>query len=490
MRISTKVRMVGPLLVVACLAAGCDDFLDVNTDPNSPENARVDIRLPAVVTGMVHSVYYGDPPIWTVEWMQQTSYNQETRNYDELQVYEVQDNSPNGWWSYYYAGILNETKLMMEQTDPETDAAYHGIARFISAWVFATATDMWGPVPYTDALEPTVTTPTYDDQPTVYEGVLSEFEGAIAEMKNQAAQQRVPGANDLLFQGDMSRWVKLARVVQARHHLRIAYAPWANSQAEAQAALEALGEGFTSTADDVYFDYPGGEGARNPLWLFQDRADIFKSSYRFVEELKERNDPRLPIMARPVVEDSIADGTIVFHGHLNGGVPEPDSSVSEVGIYFTAEDARLNVASFADAKFTEAEARLILSGPAAADPPYREGIRASMQALGVASADIQAYVDARPALSSVASPLEEIIREKDVANYLKIEPWHDWRRTGYPHLEPVDGAVIAGIPVRIRTPSSELANNAANVNATGIDPGLQGMLWREGQVWWASPPGF
>ena len=103
-------------------------------------------------------------------------------------------------------------------------------------------------------------------------------------------------------------------------------------------------------------------------------------------------------------------------------------------------------------------------------------------------ADIDAYLAERPMLASMANPLEEIIREKWIANYLTVEPWNDWRRTGYPQIEPVPGAFLPSIPVRIRTPESELASNSANVMATGIDPGLQGMLFTGPSVWWGGSP--
>ena len=180
---STMARTVSVALL-AVLAGGCDSFLDVNTDPNAPVTARVDVRIPAVVTGMVHTVYYGDPGQWTVEWMQQTSYNRDSRSYDELQRYEVQDNSANGAWSFHYATMLNELHLMMEELDPEQDPAYFGLAQFLSTWVWAHTTDLWGPVPFTEALDPTVPTPAYDDQlPTIYGQMLADMDAAVAAMK-------------------------------------------------------------------------------------------------------------------------------------------------------------------------------------------------------------------------------------------------------------------------------------------------------------------
>lgn len=479
---STMTRLASVVLL-AVLVGGCENFLDVNEDPNAPVNARVDVRVPAVVVGVIHTAYYGDPGQWGSEWVQQTSFNEESRHYDELQLYEVQDNSPNGWWNYAYATLMNETKLIMEDVDPEEDVAYYGLAEFIQAWTWLMTTDLWGPIPFTEALDPGNATPVYDDQlPTVYLSALDMLEEAIANMKKTSL--RAPGASDLLFGGDMTRWVQLARHIQARHQLRLAYAPGENAQQRAQAALDALQEGLRSVAEDVVFQYPGGEGGRNPLWRYQDSPLEFVASGLTEDLLKERNDPRLPIMFDPAVKDLLETGQKVYRGHYNDAAVEADSTISTVGVFFTAEDADLNVASYADAKFTEAEARLILSGAAAADAPYREGIRAIMEKWGVAQADIDAYLAARPSLGSVANPLEEIIREKYIANYLTIEPWNDWRRTGYPEIQPVAGAFIPGIPVRIRTPAGELDTNGANARATGIDPGLNGMLYAGSDVWW------
>ena len=482
----SRISRLASVALLVVLVGGCESFLDVNTDPNAPVNARVDVRLPAVVTGMVHTVYYGDPGQWTVEWMQQTSYNRDSRSYDEIQLYEVQDNSANGAWSYHYATMLNELRLMAAEVDPDEEAAYAGLVKFLSAWVWAHTTDLWGPVPFTNALDPAQPTPEYDDQlPTIYGQVLTMMDEAVAAMRQPSL--RKPGSNDLLFGGDMSRWVKLARTVQARHQLRLAYAPGENPQERAQAALSALAEGFTSNADDAVFEYPGGAGGRNPLWRYIDRGLLFTASGLTVDMLMERSDPRLPIMVEPAIKD-MENGETVYRGHYNHVDPEPDSTISEVGHYFTAEDAPLSVGTYADAKFTEAEARLIVGGAGAADAPYREGIRAIMEKWGVDAADISAYLAERPSLASVANPLEEIIREKWIANYLTVEPWNDWRRTGYPSIDPVPGGFLPSIPVRIRTPESELANNGENVSATGIDPGLRGMLFSGPSVWWSGSP--
>jgi hypothetical protein len=173
----------------------------------------------------------------------------------------------------------------------------------------------------------------------------------------------------------------------------------------------------------------------------------------------------------------------VYRGHVSGSGSGDTRQWSRIGNFFAGDSASLNWVSYSHAKFLEAEARLYASGAAAADAPYRAAIRASMEKVRVAPADIDAYIAARPALATTANPLAEIMREKYVANFLKLEVWDDWRRTGFPAVQPVVSEYLTGIPQRLRTPDSEITNNADKVGATGIPFGLNGMLVK---VWWAS----
>lgn len=477
---------VTPVLLILGLGA-CESFLDVNDDPNAPETAAVDVRLSALITAFIHSTYYGENSLWGAEWTQQFSYNRDTRAYSEVHRYELSETDASTAWNYFYSRTGNAAYTMVRDATGPTDGYHRGLGRLFLAWTFQVITDLWGPVPYTEAFHVEIREPRYDDQTTVYQGILAQLDTAVTELSSPTG--RVPTVNDLLFDGDMSRWVKLARFLQARAQLRLADAPGEDRVARANQALAALASALTGNADDADFAYPGGTNSRNPLWTFQDLRNQFVGSEYLIEMLKARNDPRLLIMFTPIIYDSIRGttrypaATTRYVGHPNGDATLPDSTVSWIGPFFSNEDAPLNVVSYADQKFTEAEAQLIVSGAAAADAPYRDGIRANMSKLGVASGDIDAYLAARPNLSTVANPLEEIITEKYIANFLKVEPWNDWRRTGYPQIpNPVPQAMLPGIPQRIRTPGSELSNNINQVTATGIPLGLEGMSTK---VWWA-----
>jgi len=492
MRFANGGARVVPVLLALGLGA-CQNFLDVNNNPNAPESAPIDIRLPSLEATFIHSTYYGQTALWGSEWTQQWAFNGTRRSYAQVQNYELFDTDAASSWDYFYSRPGYASFTMARDASGDPDIYYRGIAKLFNAWTFQIITDLWGPAPYADAFKPEIREPKYDTQQTIYNGILATLDTAVTLLSSTSAVARRPTTNDLLFAGDMTRWNKLAHVLQARANLRLAYASGEDKVARATKALAALSGALASNADDADFTYPGGVGARNPNYTFQELRTVFVASDYFIQMLKSRSDPRLPILFTAVPYDSIkGTGTsrvtypakpATYVGHLSGGdQTQADSTVSLIGPFFSNENAPLNVVSFSDQKFTEAEARLILSGAAAADQPYRDGIRANMTKLSVATAAINAYVASRPALPSVANPLQEIIIEKYIANFLKTEPWNDWRRTGYPTVPLVPQAVIPTIPQRIRAPNSELSNNSTQLAATGIPTGEEGMKVK---LWWA-----
>jgi hypothetical protein len=464
-------------LTLAVTAAGCDSFLDVNENPNAPEVAPADVTLGAVIANFGNGVLGGWPAKMSAEWTQQVSFNRDDRGWARYDQYEMRPEDASLLWDIVYTRVLNESRNIIESSEERGDWAYAAPAKVIHAWTLAVATDVWGPIPMTEALDPEKRKPAYDDQKTVYTRVLSLLDEAIADEQKPVFPTRVPEANDLLFSGERYKWVLLANVLKAETHLKLAYAPGENMQTHAQAALTALQGGFESNRDDADFRYATSTAGRamHPWNIARTTVPGYRVSQFYVTLLQQRSDPRLNITA------DVASGG-VRRGHRNGDPQGPDAMYSAIGSFF-AGDTLFNWKSFAEAKFIEAEARLIANGAADADAAYRAGIRANMEKLRVSAANTNTYVNARPNLSTVANPLEEIMREKFIANFLKHEAWSDWRRTGFPRLTPVPNALLPGIPERFPWPSTELSENTASVQATGIPSGLAGMST---PVWWAS----
>ena len=122
--------------------------------------------------------------------------------------------------------------------------------------------------------------------------------------------------------------------------------------------------------------------------------------------------------------------------------------------------------TFAEYNFIRAEASLRFNSPGIAQTFFQEGIRASMLSAGVAVTDITAYITANGTLTGTDDKkLEQIINEKYIASYgIVLEPWSDFRRTGYPVLTLPSNAIISYFPRSLFYPQSEIDLNAENVS--------------------------
>lgn len=84
-----------------------------------------------------------------------------------------------------------------------------------------------------------------------------------------------------------------------------------------------------------------------------------------------------------------------------------------------------------------------------------------MQDAGVAAGDIATYLTANGTLAGTDDQkLQQIIEEKYVAIFGEsMEPWTDFRRTGYPTLTAPSDAVMSTVPRSLFYPQSEIDLN-------------------------------
>jgi len=162
---------------------------------------------------------------------------------------------------------------------------------------------------------------------------------------------------------------------------------------------------------------------------------------------------------------------------LNSIVINPDGTITDGSITWSGNSpARL--LTFSEYNFIRAEAALTLTAPGSAQTFFEAGIRSSMAESGVSSVAIDAYVAANGTLTGTnAQKLEQIINEKYVANFgVLMEPWNDWRRTGYPAITtlPISVAVYDKIPRVLIYPLSE---RSSNPNTPARADMLQRVFW-------------
>ncbi len=485
-------------------SAACEDMADLRVDPNSPGRVPENLALTSVLGYFSYQVVGNQPARIPNLWVQQLAFNgvpptEDNYNFDEADA--------NNLWEYYsWTDVMNNANDLALKAEAHGNHAYAGIARIILAWNLGVLTDLYGDVPWSEAFDPANFRPAFDTQEEVYKAVIALLDQGIADLDKPGLRQ--PSGDDLLYGGDLVRWKKLAHTVKARFLIHLTRAPGYDAQAQARKALDALRYGFTSNSDDADFAYYNKTGAQNPWYQFAidgkwDTRDQLSKTY--IDLLKSRRDPRLPIQARqagavdnsgvvagftpvpfdPAVHFRLSDST--YFGHRNGETGVASTEISSIGSYYSAPDAPLTWISHAEARFIEAEAILLVEGPAAAQPVFEAAVTASMNKLGVPASDRAAYLAGRPKLTDPGvNALREIMLEKWVANFLSLENYNDWRRNGYPELSRVTNQPYADlIPLRWPYPTSELTRNAANVDATGVPRGFAAFRV---PVWWDTTP--
>jgi len=261
----------------------------------------------------------------------------------------------------------------------------------------------------------------------------------------------VPGSDDFFYAGDMSKWTKLAYTLKARYYLHLTKAPGYTAATQAQLALTALTNGMQSNDDDLKMTYTGAAGGENPWQQNFISASTMVLASTLVEGFKTRNDPRLTIMVAPATATGLYTG--LDQGLSTIGQLE---NYSRPGSFYGATGASNYIVNYSEALFIKAEATLILSGYSSAQAIYQSAISSHMTKLGVRTANANTYIASRPLTNANAEQL--IIEEKGIANFLSLENFTDFRRTGFPVLPAVKNALSA-MPRRVLYPQVEIISN-------------------------------
>lgn len=430
----------------------CNSELDsFNIDPNNPSSLPPNILLSQaeVSTFAIHSTGLARLSNMFTQHLAGTSEGQ----YGKYANYNIAENDVTNEWDAIYSNALINAELIQKLYN--TDYPYYsGISKVLTAINLSYATDFWNDVPYTEALKGLEgnTQPSYDKQEDIYTKLQVILTDAITLLSNPSSSNAsLPGADDLIFGGDVNKWITSAYVLKARFAMRL------GKSGDAASFIQK--SGISSNSEDleaVFFT----EGNSNNQWFaFESgRANYLKMGKFFIDQMVNTNDPRLKFFA---TKDS--------NGAYSGNTPDDitTTTTSGIGPYIASADKNLGMVTYVEAKFIEAEA-LLSSNPSKAASAFKSAVEASLQ-------KVTGSIDATFVnnVTSVVN-LENIITQKYVALFSSMEPYNDFRRTGFPSLTPNPKGVISNIPLRLPTPQNQrLYNPNAKVVSNMTTP-----------VWW------
>lgn len=421
--------IVSLLIVVTSLTACKKYFGDINTNPNSPSVVEPKIMLPGIEAAVSYT-FGGDGARFSAILNQQIK--GVSRQWAVLENYTfVGSDVESMYETNIYPKILMEIKNLKEISTKNGYHHYNGIAKTLEAYTLLFLADFWNSAPYSDAFKGLDNIqPKFDSQTELYADVFQLLAEARTDLSQTDGGAKVPAEDDIMYQGDVNKWIGLTNFIEARANLRLAKA----DASKYQTALTLVNSGLTN---DLVFPYSGGAFS-NPMYQFiLDWTDLSIGT-RIDELMTTYNDPRSPIYSQP-----FEDGNT----------------------YFASNKSHV-ITSLIEQEFIKAECNFRISGSAAAHQFYLNGITLALQSLSIPQTDIDTYLAQNsidPGVNNIT--LELIMNQKYLALFMEHESFTDWRRTGFPTLVPNTGSMI---PRRFPTPQSELNLNGANVPQSTI----------------------
>lgn len=466
-----RMKRIGRIVLAAgvlSVAASCDDYLDINSNPNAPQVVSANLYLAPMLHWMATAPLYDGRFIgrYTQQWyIASTSIS----TWDRMGYDPGSDNGAEQWRDVYWTLGQNLVD-MMAKAEAEQRWDLLGAGYVLKAWGWQVLTDMHGEIIVKEALDQSRTTFDYDSQEYAYQEIQRLLGEAIKNLARTdgGVDQSYLGRTDKMYNGDRTKWAKLANAMLAanlnHYSNKSTYKP--------QDVIDAVNKSFTSNADDALQTYPGTQNNDINFWG-RTRGNL--TNYRqtlFVLGLMDGTqfgavDPRMSRMLSPS-PDSVyrgVDPNVVGFGALTtaqrpnnlngyagtGGLQLP-------GRYIFDDKAKIPVMTYSELQFIKAEAAYKLGDKATALAAYTNAVASHIDFVNARNSDngqSPTQITAAEKAAFLASPsvipatpaaltLTQIMSQKYIAlwGWGHNELWMDMRRYHYTDVDPASGKQV------------------------------------------------
>lgn len=470
------------MLIFLILPSCSKNFEEINTNGNSPTDIQPDLLLRHVIYNYGEEMSYEGFVAGNLlgQYFTQVDFNL----FDRHSLTETQfGGNP---WPIFYNNLRDNQLILDKARSNSIFQVYEGPALVLKAYMTAALTDIYGDVPYSEALGGLNgnVKPAYDSQSDIYtgkNGIIDNLNQAIAALEGYSGAQSLQG--DILYKGNLSMWVKFANSLKLKYLMRIS-----EQLNVSQQMMDIFNSGkyLSNNLENATFDFTDGQPNNFRMATLRDGDfNLFILSETNEKILKKYNDPRLGIFFRPFGNDA---SNSQFSGLLNG----PDASATSIsigdysltGTIFRDHTGDLD-ANFMTAWETEflwaeaAEKGLIWSN---GQTHYEAGVQMAFEYWGATLPATYLSTDSAAFGSFGQNKMEQIITQKWIANCINgYEGWIEYRRTGFPQLKTIDASLNNDmIPTRMPYPTDEDALNNANFSkATSVNGNSV-----NAKVWW------
>lgn len=457
-------------ILAILFASSCESIVeDINTNPNDILTSDVEDKL--YLTGsLLANVQVQLGHLNRIGQMYSGQLIGFSSLYSNIYGFNLSTAEANSEWNALYVGVLTNMRNVAANSN---NALLVGIAQIVEAHAAGTAAAIWGDIPYSEAANPEISDPIFDDQVSVYNAVLSLLDSGIATLQGAKSGNL---AEDIYFNGDKNKWIAAAYTLKARFYLH---------KKDYAAAAAAAANGIASSAGDMRY-YPresaNTSGDKNLFFTILEgsRAGDIGNSSGGVESYliqlldnanaTSRNNAKTDETARLGYYRINSSG-----GSVNDGVvaaTEPQNMVTYFENQLILAEAKARQGTLNDGLTHLNNVRAWLNGGGHLNTAYAgESFRYdAYDAADFASGGIENPdgVDAKTAF------LREVIEERYVSGFGTHMAYNDARR-----LRKSDGAIAVPFvlvngpnppyPERMPYATNELNSNS---NAPAEDPGI------------------
>lgn len=475
-------------IAVVLLSASCaKDYLDINTNPNKPTEVTPGLVLTNALNGTATSTtgstnFYRFASAWIGYW----NYSGAVAAFAEERSYQFTTNYGPvvGIWNDLYHNLEDYT-YVEKAAATAGNTFYIAVAKTMKAYDFQNLVDVYGNIPYSQALQSTTAIrPAYDKAQDIYEDLAMQLDTAARLFKEVSG--KVPSADaafDIMYKGDALKWGKFANTLKLRLLLRQSQIAGRDAYITAQIALiNANGLGFISANEggSVNPGYSNTAKKQNPFWSNfgysptgepVDNHRYYIASEYAMNFYQNNNDPRLAKLYTTIDDGK---GT-TYSGSRFGPTasaadnPQVQSAIGK-GLLKGADMPQPLLTDF-EALFLQAEAaqRGYITGNTR--ELYEAAVKQCFSYLG--AADVAVYLKNDVSnWDNATDKIKLIITQKWAAmnGINDMEAWADYRRLNIPADIPISdnpAATTRKVPVRMLYPQSEYNYNPDNVLAEG-----------------------
>ncbi|MBN1950389.1 MAG: SusD/RagB family nutrient-binding outer membrane lipoprotein [Bacteroidales bacterium] len=473
--------------------SGCEGWLDVNQNPNNPASVEYQMVLPSGITSVMYVMggrYQVLGALWSQHWTQSLGASQ----YTGIDSYDINSSSFDNQFGELYAGALKAFEYVRTESARENEWNYYLIATVMQAYTFQVLADLYDEIPFSEALagEDGSMAPHYEKGQDIYDSLIMRIDKAL-DKDLDADELENPGSVDVLFDGDMDRWIEFANTLKLKIYLR-------QTEVRPEVARQGIEALYAEDAEflsvDAKFEhFQNQSGQRNPLYeteinAFGNNPNLILS--RTLHSYLEDNGDYYRLDYMFYTPQSGGGHKSLVQGNYND--PEEPTGTNSSGYSkpIVLPAAPVYLLSYTEACFLQAEAitRYHVADYADAKEKYDDGLReAYLRVLSIASGLstdnktdlIDGFINNEYRFPTDGSPVEEFIKSiitqkwVSLAGIQSLETFFEHNRTHYPassevlpdneNYEPgeftisVNNVTSGRYPKRLLFPESEISTN-------------------------------